>query len=70
MIGIVTTRTNSISGRVGNSKIAGVVKVVNISPSPIPPGRVGDHFVGVLSNSPSPIVLTSTVKSYTVEGEN
>lgn len=70
MIEIVTTRTNSISGRVGNSKIAGVVKVVNISPSPTPPGRVGDHFVGVLSNSPSPIVLTSTVKSYTVEGEN
>lgn len=62
--------SNDIHGSVGNAGIKGIVKISNLSPSPIPPGRVGDHFVGVLSNSPSPIVLTSTVKSYTVEGEN
>ena len=59
-----------ISGIIYSGDIlTGVISDGGVSPSPTPT-RVGDHFVGVLSNSPSPIVLTSTVKSYTVEGEN
>lgn len=56
-----------ISGIIYSGDIlTGVISDGGVSPSPTP-ARVGDHFVGVLSNSPSPIVLTSTVKSYTIE---
>ena len=37
--------------------------------TPAPPGRVGDHFVGELSSFPAPIVLTSSVKNYSIEEE-
>ena len=57
-----------IIGKLINEKPL-IGKFVDGGHTPAPPGRVGDHFVGVLSNSPSPIVFTSTVRSYTVEEE-
>lgn len=58
-----------ISGIIYSGDIlTGVISDGGVSPSPTPT-RVGDHFVGELSSFPAPIVLTSSVKNYSIEEE-
>lgn len=51
-----------------SSLVGELVKSSGYTPTPPTPGRVGDHFVAVLSDTPYTVLQTS-VHSYTIVEE-